>query len=372
MAIKYIFTLSLLLYVLTGCSPGTTTSTDIETIVLDHFETIISIDDNLLATPTIIRLGSNSNLYVYDDAQTKVLEIDHNGNVMNEFGQAGRGPGELGIGNNFFITDCHLYIVDSSQFLIHQYNYNGQHNSSMDYGERLAMPNAPPPPFSPSMIRAKDINNQPFVTRDGHVMLSAVKFSDSVQSIYELTEWNGNHIANLGSIPEGSTFVIDNDKLRDDVSNRVVPSLYRSNVFVVNDGANLNEYFLVYSAHPMISKYDSSGQKLWRTEIPNTQELDSLTTNFYATMERLQQADRRNRIDLIYYTSGISNSEGELFLITNTNPVWIHHFNTDGVLLKRYKLVSEEVEIMPIFDIDFDRQKFLVVTEEAEIRAYTY
>lgn len=372
MTFKYLFTLSLLLFVITGCGPGINTSTDIETIVLEHFETIISNDDNILATPTIIRLGSNSNYFIYDDAQTKVLEIDPSGKIVNEFGQPGRGPGEIIIANNFFLADSHLYIVDSSQFLIHQYDYNGQYISSLDYGEKLGIPNTPSAPFSPSLIREKDINNQPFITQDGLVMLSGVKFSESVHSIFELIDWNGKQKSEIGTVPEGSTFVIDNDELRSEVQDRVVPSIYRSNVFVINDRANLNEYFLIYSALPKISKYDSSGQKLWSTELPQTQEFDSLTTTFFETMDRLHQADRRSRIELKYYVSGISNPDGELFLITNTNPVRVHHFNAEGYLIRRYKLISEDVEIKPIFDIHFDRQQILVVTEDAEIRAYTF
>ncbi len=372
MTFKYFFTLLIVLYVITGCGSEPTTSNAIETTLLENFETVIPLEDNVLATPTLIRQGKNLNLYIYDDAQTKVLEVDNNGCVVNEFGQPGQGPGELIIGNNFFLTDSNLYIDDSAQFLIHQYDYSGQYIASMDYGDRLGMPNTPPAPFSPSIIRAKDINNQPFVTLDGHVMLSAVKFSDTVKSIYELIDWEGFYIADIGSIPEGSTFVIDNEKLQSDVSDQVVPSLYRSNAFVINDDANLNEYFLVYSALPKISKYDSSGRNIWSTEIPKTQELDSLTINFFETMERLQQADPRNRIDLKYYTSGISNSNGELFLITNTNPVWIHHFNAVGSLIHRYKLISEDVEIKPIFDIDFEQKRILVVTEDAEIRSYPF
>tara|TARA_R100001143_G_C3359941_1_gene134810 strand:+ start:998 stop:2122 length:1125 start_codon:yes stop_codon:yes gene_type:complete len=372
MAFKYFFSLLVVLYVITGCSSGPTTSNEIETTVLENFETVISLEDNVLATPTLIRKGINSNLYIYDDAQTKILEVDNNGNVVNEFGQPGRGPGELLLVNNFFLTDNHLYIVDYIQYFIHQYNYNGQFLSSMDYGDKLGLPMAPAAPFSSSEIRPKDINNQPFVTQDGNVMLSNAKFSDSVQYIYELIDWNGNHISEIGTVPEGSTFVIDNEKLQSDVSDRVVPSLYRSNVFVINDNSNLNEYFLVYSALPKISKYNSSGENLWTVEIPKTQELDSLTTNFFEIMERLQQADPRNRIDLKYYTSGISNSNGELFLITNTNPAWIHHFNAVGSLIHRYKLISEDVEIKPIFDIDFEQKRILVVTEDAEIRSYPF
>ncbi|MEX0773441.1 MAG: 6-bladed beta-propeller, partial [Balneolales bacterium] len=164
MIYKYLFTLSIVffLYVLTGCGSETSSSTDIDTLELENFQTIISIEDNVLATPTLIRYGPNSNLFIYDDAQTKVLEVDNTGRVVNEFGQAGRGPGELLVVNNFFLTDNHLYIVDYIQHFIHQYGYSGQFLSTMDYGDKLGPPNAPPAPFSSLEIRAKDINNQPF------------------------------------------------------------------------------------------------------------------------------------------------------------------------------------------------------------------
>ena len=80
------------------------------------------------------------------------------------------------------------------------------------------------------------------------------------------------------------------------------------------------------------------------------------------------------QVNLRVYTSGVSSPEGSLFLATYAypgSPLWIHQYNGSGELTQRFKLVSE-VELYPIFDIDFADQRIFVVTEDAEILAYSF
>ncbi|MCH2450173.1 MAG: hypothetical protein MK198_08500 [Gracilimonas sp.] len=86
----------------------------------------------------------------------------------------------------------------------------------------------------------------------------------------------------------------------------------------------------------------------------------------------MQKSDIRNRIGLEYYSSGVGSPNGHLFLVINRNPLWIHEFNPEGELIKRYTFNSPTVSLVPIFDIDFENRRFLIVTEESEIRAYSY
>lgn len=76
------------------------------------------------------------------------------------------------------------------------------------------------------------------------------------------------------------------------------------------------------------------------------------------------------------YTSGIHSSEGDLYLAVYTyahpdNSLWIHQFDSTGELVRRYELISE-VELTPYIDMDFTGRRIFVVTEEAEIRAYSF
>ena len=73
--------------------------------------------------------------------------------------------------------------------------------------------------------------------------------------------------------------------------------------------------------------------------------------------------------------SGVSSEEGRLYLILQvewSNDLWIHEFTNNGDLNRRFRLVSEDVNLASIFDIDFVNQRIFTVTEEAEIRAYLF
>lgn len=366
-----------LVFLSIGCHPASFPPAVPGAVELRDFETFVGIEERIPATPTIIQHGGESNLFVYDAAKTSVLELDGNGTLLNEIGRQGKGPGELLRVNRIFSVQDHLYIVDYIQFLIHKYTKNGHFISSLDYASKTGRPLTPPPPASPSAVQPENIHNQPVVTLTGDVMLSSVPFSEmKPEAIYELQDWEGNHLSGIGEVPEGSSFVMDYEQLRDDVSERAVPSVYRPNAFPVIDHANPDEVFLVYSAFPVIAKYSTSGRKLWEKKGPDTPETDSLTIRFYDVMERMQRADSRSRIILSYYTAGTSSKSGDLFLAVSppfnqTAPLYIHRFNPLGELTHRYRFKSE-VPLLPIFDIDPDNNRFFIVTELGEIRAYPF
>lgn len=367
-----------LLPLFSGCqtkpSSHARSSSDTEILELKAYETFVAVEDEILAVPSIIKHDNNFALFVYDKSKGIVAELDDNGNVVREYGRRGRGPGEFLRVNNLFVKGDSLYVVDILQYVIHKYGRNSGLISSLDYGRvaSLGRPNTPSAPFSPSIPRAENIDNQPFVTSQGHVLISSTRFRQTVPAVYELRDWKGNYISDIGKIPEGSSFVIDYDQLRSDVSNREVPAFYRSNAFPVQDPVHPAEYFLIYSAFPKVTKYKAGGEQLWETNVAGIPEIDSITTRFYDIMERMQQADRRSRIGLRYYVAGAGSPAGELWLAADSNPLWIHRFNSTGKLTHRYRLVSEDVDLLPIFDIDFTGRRIFVVTEEAEIRTYSF
>lgn len=355
-----------ILGILIGCRSETLSSSEIGTTELTEFETFITVGENRLAVPSILRYNGSS-LFVYDGGHGKILELNDRGEIIHEYGQKGQGPGEFASLNNIFITDKHLHAVDNLKFYIYTFDRTGELTSSLDYGEPVGAP--PPVPMAPGKIIVPNPDNKPAVTLSNDVMFPSHQ-SDS--TLYELSDRNGSHLSDIGKIPEGSTYNLDYNKMKEDVENRVVPSYYRPSAFPVTDQSNSEEIFLIYSAIPKIAKYEMNGQLLWERTIPPVAEVDSVTNRFYETMERLQQADLRNRIDLQYYSSGRSSPSGELFLAMGTNPVLIHRFSNTGELTGRYKLISEGADLLPIFDIDFAGNRIYIVTEEAEIRTYSF
>lgn len=371
--LKKIFGVSFIVFSLVSCNTETSSENEIPISELSEFETIISVEDEVLASPASLKYNRDSTLFVFDQGLGKVIELKESGEVVREYGRMGRGPGEFQRVNNIYITDNYLFVIDPGKFAIHKFGRHGELQSTFDFGNSENQSSAvPPPPPMGLSVSAKDINNQPAITQDGNVLLSAIRLADSTEAIFQRVSWEGEQLSSVGEIPEGSTFILNNEKIRDDVNNRVIPTYYRANAFPVNDPSNPGDLFLVYSDLPKIMKYNSGGEKLWESNIPSVSEIDSVTNHFFPAMERLQRADIRNRIRLEYYSAGVSDTDGNLYLAMDRNPVWIHKFNKEGNLIMRYKIISPNVTMEPIFDLDSDNRRFLIVTEESEVRAYSY
>ncbi|MEX1135357.1 MAG: 6-bladed beta-propeller, partial [Balneolales bacterium] len=382
--------LLLLLGLLAGCRSDEPSISNAEVVELKEFETILNLESERLAVPGIIKYDDSSGqLFVYDIGQVNVFELDiSSGKVINEYGREGRGPGEYQQVNSILPVEDHLFLVDHYQHYIHKYNRDGGLASSMDYGAIVISfdPLTTLSSMTMGSIPEININNQPFVTLQGHVLLRPGR--DRInQSIYELRDWEGNYLSDIGEIPEGSMFIPEGsgDVYRSDVSNRETPSILKPYAFPVSDLANPEELFLVYSSIPMIAKYTVDGEKLWKVEVTGVPELDVIADNYFESMEQQNRNNERTSIGMLTkYTSGVSSTGGDLYLGTYTDPnnrmtdsdrlkpLWIHRFDTTGELNRRYKIISEDVGITSIFDIDFSARRIFVVTVEGEIRAYSY
>lgn len=331
-----------------------------------------------MAGPKVIRFDQRSHhLFVYDAGRARVMELDDDGNVVNQFGRRGKGPGEFQMVMNMFLTDNYIYIYDHWRYLIDKFDQKGNLILSMDLGALQGISgNGLSIPFSPA--RVENINNKPFVTRSGNLLLTPDQHRQKGQPVYEEIDWGGNKIAGVGDVPKGGTFTFDADNYQSAVSNHEIPALYKTQVFPVNDRAHLHEFFLVYSAIPKIEKFNAKGRKLWEVTIPHTPEIDSVSRKFYASSIKLEHG---KRLRLIKYMRVVNNKKGELFLAANKNhyfswmtnrPLWIHQYNPNGKLIWRYKLISKDVDLLPLFAIDFAGRRIFVVTEKAEIHAYPF
>lgn len=356
-----------------GCSFDETEDFDIDSVVLDEYRTYVSHEENLIAVPNFIRFDNSLNLFVYDAAKGSVMMINPGGEIEREFGRIGRGPGEIQWVSHIHLTGNYLYIVDTGQFLIHRYSHDGEYDSVFDYGEIGYIPSVPSPPVTTTQIIVPTLTNQPHITTDDEVMLSPVQAGKSADSVYRLYDWFGELKSDVGEIPEGSTLTLDNQKIRDDILNGEIPGFYRANVFPVSDPSNSDQLTLVYTSLPKIAQYRMNGEKQWETDLLKIPEFEKVTNHFFQTMERMQRADIRSRIGLDYFNDGVIGPEGDLFLISEHEMIQIHRFNGEGELTHTYQLDSDqEIELKPIFDIDFTSREIYIVTELGDIRAYLF
>lgn len=374
----------ILFTMLVGCSGETSpnSSGDTEVVTLESYETIVSLEDNILATPKILRHDGDSSLFVYDAGLAKIVELDANGEVRNTFGKRGRGPGEFQMVNNMFVDGSHIYIYDYLGYFINKFRTDGELISTLNIGALSGISNSggSAMPFAPSTLRREDTHNQPYVTSEGNVLLTPERSEEDNQSLYQLRDWQSHKIAGIGEVPPGSAFIYDPEDYKTAIENQNIPPIHKPRVFPVQDSAHPDEFFLIYSALGKIGKYDTTGNKLWEREIPSTPEIDTVKTKFFET-SREMLADGGNKITLGLYYGGASGPDGNLFLVAaksgyfahlSNPPLWVHQFNNEGKLIRRYKLLSDDVDLYPIFEVDVQGRQIFVVTEETEIRAYSF
>ncbi|MCW9706167.1 hypothetical protein [Fodinibius salsisoli] len=345
---------------------------DIEVSIIESYEKF-DLRKNKLKLPVRIKYdGENDHLLAFDLAQQKVLEINNNGEVVVKYGGKGRGPGELQAVENFYITEDHLYIVDRSLYLINKYDRKGNYISSLDYGELILNEeyNNGKLPSPPAL---HDNYNEPFITLSGKVLLPS---HTQGQSLYQLFDWHGNHLANIGEIPENFEPIIEDQEIQFALENRKIPARDLHRVFPINDQTNSNELFLIYSSISKIAKYDLSGKKIWEREISLTPEVDSLVIDLaHVIMKRSDHL-----LPVRNYVSGTNSPNGDLYLVTYTNhfapvpnrPVWIHQFSPKGKLIQRYKIISDN-DLSYYLDIDFNKNRiYTPLFNGTGIRAYNF
>jgi hypothetical protein len=387
MKVEYIsiFLGSVLLSSLIGCQKKYDVHSEFVEIQVSELRTydhLTTNEDLLLGLPIRFKYDDNTrHLFILDPDHWGIIEIDNSSNVINKFGRRGHGPGEVQFPADFFITEEHLFIVDNSQQFIHKYSRrDGQPISSLDYGkfllqsENISESNVPPPPPKPPFM---DNNNQPFVTLNETILIPS---QANGKFLYQAINWDGDKLADIGEIPTKCTAAEVNDDIRSALVNREVPARDSCLAFPVNDHSNPEEIYLVYSAIPRIAKYSLSGRKIWEQRISPTPEVDSLMIDLGNIVR-----NRPNRQSVLLpvrkYIAGRSSPDGDLYLVTYTNlhtptylrPMWIHQFDYRGMLVHRYIIVSNDVDLYDFPGIDFERRKmFVPMFRDSKIRVYDF
>lgn len=338
---------------------------------LSDFQTLSTYEDSKLAQPQMIKVVDSTSYLVYDSGYNQVKQLNLDGEIIQEYGREGEGPGEYSSVLNLFITDDQIYVLDQVQGKILKYDHQGEFLSSFNYDPTNVTSPPPPPPAPSEELASKldrnrnNINNQPYVGQSGNVLLP----SDHEEYLFELKDWEGEFQAHMGG--QRQDIQADMDEFRSDITNSDLPDLFSGNSFPVQDRNDPQAYFLIYSSFPVIARYQADGQQEWEVVPDITEELKELEEQYFESARQLLEVADGVVIHR-KYTTGASNTEGELFLATFTNahhPMWIHRFSNSGELQQQYKIESD-VDLIPHFDIDPKGEYAYVITEEAEIRRY--
>lgn len=138
----------------------------------------------------MLRYNRQHGLFVYDVNQKTIFALDEDGQVTQEFGGEGRGPGEFLEMRNMFLTDRYLYAIDRAQFRLSRFTYDGEPDGYMDYSPKNASALPPAAPIA-SEPRGKYMENQSAVMHDGHILVPRVRPNEKIEQLYQVIDWKG-------------------------------------------------------------------------------------------------------------------------------------------------------------------------------------
>lgn len=330
----------------------------------------------LLGQPIRLKYDNNTHhLFIQDLAQRKVIEINDSGQIVNEFGGPGKGPGEVQDIENFFITSKYLFIVDGYQFLINKYDLrNGYYISSLNYHSLLLKSQIPSGPRIPY----QDNNNKVFITRTGTILIPT---QTGGKFLYEAVNWKGEKLADIGAIPKSRTVIENNDKFFSMNEKKEFLASDSAEAFLVNDCLNPGDIYLVYPAIPKIAKYRLSGEKIWEHNIHLTPEVDTLIYHLSIRARELMNRSHYSRISIRTYVAGRCGPNGSIYLSTFTDatypkkyrrPLWIDRLGPKGRLMKRYK-VGTKINAYYYPALDFKKRRIYVPLLGTDtVRVYSF
>lgn len=365
---------------LTACAEKTPESTEVVGIKvkeLTDYESLVAKNDLLLGLPVRIKHDhTTGHLFILDAAHEAVIELDAQFNEVRRYGTKGSGPGEFQFPDDFFITAEHLFIVDGSRFFIHKYSRrDGAFISSLNYGE-LVMEEEDQMLVSPDSPLASN-NNRPFVTLNETVLLPAHTGGDH---LYMAVTREGEKVADIGELPDGYRALANDEEAGQSLRANRVPAHELALAFPVNDLNNPDEIFVIYSAIPKITKYTLEGDKIWEKTIPATPEVDSLMIDLGNVLDK-HPTQPVYLLPVKLYMAGRSSPDGGLYLFTYTNmdtpytprrPLWVHQFDSGGILVNRYKMISDTDQYYyPGMDF-INRRIFAPSFNESDVRIYSY
>lgn len=361
-----------------GPSGQTAGETAVEPLVLEEYGVAVTDENILLDAPVFLRTDpSTGNLFVYEGGSKEVLEIDEENNPAGTYGGSGRGPGEIQLARNMFVTGGYLYVYDPDRFFIYRYERGGTEIASYNYGTPAETRNPGEPPRPRRPVHTTDIHNEWAVTLSGDILKP---IHASGEYLYERLDWQGNSLSRIGQLPAGYRPSMETEAYRQALEKGEPPARDLHRAFPVNDRSDPSELFMVYSAIPKIAKYDTSGRLLWEKQIPRLPEIDSLLVGNH--LEYTTATDFQVKIPLLKYHWGFSGPGGELYLVISSIHMpakepfspWIHRFGPDGELIGRYTFsLGEEEFLLPYAAVGTGSPRFLLVSlTESTIRSYPF
>jgi hypothetical protein len=308
MSLRSLSLISLFLIVVTSsCTDKTTTREKLDfpsltTINVEDLKVLPIENSVILAQPIYLTKFDEESFLVYDSGVSKYFQFDTTGKKINEFGKAGRGPGEYsafsGLSDMQRIGDV-LLGVDVYQYLINMYDLNGDFLVSYPHEKTMKFNN----------VDFIDKNSMLQATNGAENSLAIIRELDSGDIVKRI----GNPVAKYE--PEMSI-----EEKRKAYEKKEIPSTSISGALVKNTS---NNYILFMEALGELRFYSKSGKLVNTINLP-----DSLKNPLKEFVFKANADGRPGRVMELSYAEYIKVFNDNIFLFIPDFDVEENRFNT--------------------------------------------
>lgn len=301
-------------------------SDSIKTVELLPIRTFGGLDvpeEAILSFPSDMVVSPDGKIFVSDLQENKIVVFDSDGNVIDQFGREGKGPGEFQRPRFINLEGDVLRVFDANNNRIQYFSLDGDYLNMIPLKFIVGIG---------SFIFG--VNEDVFFSTNGF----------RVEDLINHYRIDGEKLAPIGKI-EGKSFQIyDMIQMRDALIKKEVPDSLRNEIILfLSPKVRL---YAFYQALPLIKIYSPEGEleKVVRLDLS---EFDEIRDRCSKLNVEGKKKGSPGVWPLRFWRDGVITDEGDLILlISNSEKMVLYKFNKEGGLIKRFECVDDNISMV--------------------------
>lgn len=301
-------------------------SDSIKTVELTPIRTFGGLDvpeEAVLSSPSDMVVSPGGEIIVSDSRENKIVVFDANGNVINQFGRVGKGPGELQGPRYVEIEGDALKIYEANNNRIQYFSLDGHYLNMIPLKFSIGIG---------SFVFGA--NDDVFFATNGF----------RIEDLINHYRIDGEKLDPVGRIEGNSFQIYEMFKMRDALIKKEVPDSLRNEIILFLSPERV--LYAFYQALPLMKIYSPDGEleKTVRLDLPEFEEIRDRCSKLNVEGK---QKDSPGVWSLRFWRDGFITDKGDLILlISNSEKMILYKFNEEGGLIQRYGCVEDNISMM--------------------------
>lgn len=301
-------------------------SDSVKTVELTPIRTFGGLDvpeEAILSSPSDMVMSPDDKIIVSDHGENKIVVFDASGEVINQFGREGKGPGEFQGLRFIKLEGDVLKVFDANNNRVQYFSLDGQYLDMILLKFSIGIG---------SFIFGA--NEDVFFATNGF----------RIEDLINHYRIDGEKLAPIGRIEGNSFQIYEMLKMRDALIKKEVPDSLRNEIILFLSPEGM--LYAFYQALPLIKIYSPEGEleKVVRLDLP---EFDEIRDRCSKLNVKGKQEGSPGVWSLKFWRDGVFTDKGDLILLlSNSEKMILYEFDKEGKLIQRYEGVGDNISMM--------------------------